>query len=69
MIWSMKTSRARNFLTGLVLAGLIAGCVSGAPLRLIPEVGCPSCDDVDQPVQATAPEPVPVTPLPVIVGG
>lgn len=51
------------------MAGLIAGCVSGAPLRLIPEVGCPSCDDVDQPVQATAPEPVPVTPLPVIVGG
>lgn len=69
MIWSMKTSRARNILTGLVLAGLIAGCASGTSLRLIPEVGCASCDSAEQPVQATTPDPIPVTPLPVIVGG
>lgn len=69
MIWSMKTSRARNLLTGLVLAGLIAGCASGTSLRLIPEGGCVACDGVDPPVQATTPAPVPVTPLPAIVEG
>lgn len=69
MIWSMKTSKARNFLTGLVLAGLIAGCASGTSLRLIPEDGCAACDSIHQPAQATTPAPVPVTPLPVIVGG
>lgn len=69
MIWSMKTSRAKNFLTGLVLAGLVGGCASGATLRLIPEGGCVAYDGVDQPVQATTPEPVPVTPLPAIVEG
>ena len=69
MIWSMKTSRARNFLTGLGLAGLIAGCASGTSLRMIPEGGCAACDGVDQAVQATTPAPVPVTPLPGIVGG
>ncbi len=67
MIRSMKTSKARNFLTGLLLAGLIAGCASGTALRLIPEDGCLACDGVDQAIQATAP--VPVTALPGIVGG
>ncbi len=65
----MKTSRARNFLTGLVLAGLVAGCATGTNLRLIPELGCADCEGVDQPVQATTPDPVPVTPLPAIVEG
>ncbi len=65
----MKTSRARNLLTGLVFAGLVAGCASGTSLRLIPEGGCTACDGVDQPAQATPPAPVPVTPLPVIVEG
>lgn len=69
MIWSMKNSRARNFLTGLVLAGLIAGCAAGPSLRLIPETGCGGCDGVEQPAQATTPDPIPVTPLPVIVEG
>ncbi len=69
MIWSMKNSRARNLLTGLVLAGLIAGCAAGPSLRLIPEAGCGGCDGIDQPAQATTPDPIPVTPLPVIVEG
>ncbi len=69
MILGMKTSRVRNFLTGLVLALVIAGCASGTSLRLIPEGGCTSCEGVDQPIQATTPAPVPVTPLPVIVEG
>ena len=68
MIACMKTSRARNFLMGLVLAGLVAGCASGTTLRLIPEVGCADCQGVDQPAQATTPDPIPVTPLPVIEG-
>ena len=71
----MKTTRARNFLTGLVLVGLVAGCASGTSLQLIPEADCPGCHGVDPPAQTitpaqtTAPEPVPVTPLPVIVEG
>ena len=71
----MKTTRARNFLAGLVLAGLVAGCTSGTSLRLIPEAGCPGCDGIDPPGedttagQETTPAPVPVTPLPVIVEG
>ena len=69
MICGMKTSRARNFLTGLVLAGLVAGCASGMNLRLIPEVGCADCEGVELPAQAATPDPIPVTPLPAIVEG
>lgn len=35
----------------------------------IPQVGCADCEGVDQPSQATTPDPVPVTPLPAIVEG
>ncbi len=61
----MKITGARNFLTGLVLAGLVAGCASW--LQLTPEAGCPGCYGVDPPTQTTTPTSVPVTPLPVIV--